>query len=77
MNVDRGWGSPGLPNEIVWLVVKQFIMLWILEFFPDDRNKFVMMHVANVIIVDSWFGHLFMERYFHVGGFSCGLRARG
>ena len=64
MNVDWGWGSPVLSNKIIWLVVKQFVVLWILEFFLDDGDNFVMIHVTNVIIVDSWFGRPFMKRYF-------------
>ena len=66
MNVDQGWRSPPLPKEVIWLIVKQFVMLWVGKFFSDDGDECVVIHVTNVVVVDSWLGHPFMKWNFNI-----------
>jgi len=53
-----------LPQEIIWLIVKELVVLWIGKFFLDDGHKFAVIHVAHMIIVNSWFRRPFMKRHF-------------
>lgn len=67
--MDVGLGrSPPLPKEIIWLIVKQFIMLWVGKFFSDDGNEHVVIHVAHMVVVDSWLGCPFMKWNFDGDG---------
>ena len=61
MNVDRGWRSVTLPKKIIRLIVKQFIVLLVGKFFSDDRDEHAMMHVAHMVVIDSWLGRPFMK----------------
>ena len=61
MNVDWGWGSHALPKEVIWLIVEQFVMSWVRKFFADDGDERVVIHVAHMVVVYSWFGSPFMK----------------
>ena len=39
-------------------------MSWIGKFFSDNGHKSAVIHVAHMIVVNSWFGRPFMKRYF-------------
>ena len=74
MDIDRCWRSSTLPQEIIWLIVKELVVSWIGKFFSDDRHKFAVIHVTHMVIVNSWFGRPFMKRHFDT---DCGLGPAG
>ena len=61
MNVHWGWRSPPLPKEIIWLIVKQFIMSQVGKFFSDNRDELAVIHITHMVVVDSWLGHPFVK----------------
>ena len=65
INVDWCWGFPVLPKEIVQLVVKQFVLLWVGKLFLDDGNECAMIHIAYVVVIHSWPWHPFMKWHFY------------
>ena len=61
MNVHWGWRSPPLPKEIIWLIVKQFIMSRVGKFFSDNGDELVVIHIAHMVVIDSWLGRPFVK----------------
>ena len=44
--------------------MKQLVVLWVSKFLPDDRDECAMIHVAYMVIVNSWFGRPFVKWHF-------------